>query len=106
MMRSGVLGLAVGLAAIAVVVGGGNADPAAPPRCGAPLSLATIEPALTHAATKIERGDKLTIVAVGSSSTSGTGASAPNLTYPARLEAELRQRFPGRGRRDQPGQGR
>jgi len=95
MMRSGVLGLAVGLAAIAVVVGGGNADPAAPPRCGAPLSLATIEPALTHAATKIERGDKLTIVAVGSSSTSGTGASAPNLTYPARLEAELRQRFPG-----------
>ena len=41
MMRSGVLGLAVGLAAIAVVVGGGNADPAAPPRCGAPLSLAS-----------------------------------------------------------------
>jgi lysophospholipase L1-like esterase len=94
MMRPAWLGLAVGLAALASAGGGGYADPTAPQGCGAPLSLATIDPALAHAATKIERGDKLTIVAVGSSSTSGTGASAPNLTYPARLETELRERFP------------
>ena len=94
MMRPALLGLAIGLALLAAVGGGGNADPTAPAGCGAPLSLVALETALLHAATKIERGDKLTIVAVGSSSTSGTGASAPNLTYPARLEAELRERFP------------
>jgi acyl-CoA thioesterase-1 len=36
----------------------------------------------------------LTIVAVGSSSTAGSGASSPDFSYPSRLEAELRQRFP------------
>jgi len=37
----------------------------------------------------------VTIVAVGSSSTQGTGASAPALNYPRRLEAELKARVPG-----------
>jgi lysophospholipase L1-like esterase len=36
----------------------------------------------------------LTIVAVGSSSTSGVGASAPGFSYPSRLEAALKDRFP------------
>ncbi len=38
----------------------------------------------------------LTIVAIGSSSTAGAGASSPAATYPSRLAAELRARFPGR----------
>src|SRR3954454_3119082 len=33
---------------------------------------------------------------MGSSSTEGVGASSPATTYPSRLEAELRQRFPDR----------
>ena len=37
---------------------------------------------------------KLTILAMGSSSTEGVGASSPAATYPSRLEAELRKRFP------------
>lgn len=37
----------------------------------------------------------LTIVAIGSSSTTGVGASSSARTYPAVLEAILRQRFPG-----------
>jgi lysophospholipase L1-like esterase len=37
----------------------------------------------------------LTIVAMGSSSTVGVGASSPAAAYPSRLEQELRQRFPG-----------
>jgi len=87
------------LAAVAAVValapaGGVNAEPAAPISCTAPAALATIGPALAHAAAKVEAGHKLTIVAIGSSSTSGTGASAPALAYPARLEAELHERFP------------
>jgi acyl-CoA thioesterase I len=95
MIRPALSGVVIALAVIAALLGGGSADPAAPARCGGPPSLVAIEPALTHAATRIDRGDPLKIVAVGSSSTSGTGASAPDLTYPARLEAELRARFPG-----------
>ena len=36
------------------------------------------------------------IVAVGSSSTSGAGASSPAASYPSRLAVELKQRFPAR----------
>jgi lysophospholipase L1-like esterase len=39
-------------------------------------------------------GHQVTIVALGSSSTAGAGASAPAASYPSRLEAELTQRFP------------
>jgi lysophospholipase L1-like esterase len=56
--------------------------------------LTAIEPALPRFATRIEKGEAITIVAIGSSSTQGIGASAPALTYPSRLEAELRERFP------------
>jgi lysophospholipase L1-like esterase len=41
-------------------------------------------------------GEPLTIVALGSSSTEGAGASAPEASYPARLEAALRAALPGR----------
>ena len=37
----------------------------------------------------------MTIVAVGSSSTQGVGASAPSFSYPSRLEAALKARLPG-----------
>jgi acyl-CoA thioesterase I len=39
-------------------------------------------------------GEPLTIVAIGSSSTAGAGASSAAASYPSRLAAELRQRFP------------
>src|SRR5258708_3987615 len=43
----------------------------------------------------IAAGQPVTIMALGSSSTAGAGASTPAATYPARLEVELRGRFPG-----------
>ncbi len=46
----------------------------------------------THA--RITAGDPLKIVTIGSSSTAGAGASASSRSYPARLEVELRARFP------------
>lgn len=50
-------------------------------------------PILSHAvATKSE----IQIVAIGSSSTAGSGASSPQASYPARLNAELERRFPGK----------
>jgi len=39
----------------------------------------------------------VTIMALGSSSTAGAGASTPAASYPGRLEVELRSRFPGVG---------
>jgi lysophospholipase L1-like esterase len=61
--------------------------------CAAPSELIAIGPALVHAAARVERDQPLTIVAVGSSSTAGVGASGPNLNYPSQLQAELSRRF-------------
>jgi lysophospholipase L1-like esterase len=55
----------------------------------------SIEAALDRTSSRIRSGQPLTIVAMGSSSTLGVGASSPALSYPSRLEQELRQQFPG-----------
>lgn len=60
---------------------------------GPPAGLPIVAP-LERLAARIDQGGPLTIVAIGSSSTVGTGATAPDRSYPSRLEAELRQRFP------------
>ena len=86
--------LAAAVIAIGVSADRADSDMSAPAGCAAPSELTAIGPALARGAGRIERGEKLTIVAVGSSSTQGVGASAPGLSYPSRLEAELRQRFP------------
>ena len=39
-------------------------------------------------------GEPITIVAIGSSSTAGAGASSPAANYPSRLAVELKQHFP------------
>jgi lysophospholipase L1-like esterase len=54
-----------------------------------------IEAALDRTSSRILSGQPLTIVAMGSSSTLGVGASSPAFSYPSRLEQELRQQFPG-----------
>jgi lysophospholipase L1-like esterase len=66
-----------------------------PANCAAPPALSAIEAALDRTSSRILSGKPLTIVAMGSSSTLGVGASTPALSYPSRLEQELRQRFPG-----------
>jgi lysophospholipase L1-like esterase len=63
--------------------------------CDTPLDLVRLAQPLSHLAQKIAAGTPITIVAIGSSSTAGTGASSPAATYPSRLEAELKQRFAG-----------
>lgn len=50
---------------------------------------------LPNTARAIRRGQELVIVAVGSSSTVGVGASGAGNTYPARLAQELSLRWPG-----------
>jgi len=70
--------------------------PAAPATCTAPAELARFDRPLIHTMRRLANGQPLTIVAIGSSSTAGAGASSPDATYPSRLAVELRARFPGR----------
>lgn len=82
----------------ASAAGGARAEEALPFRgdCKATAATARLEGGgLTHLAARIAQKEAITIVAFGSSSTAGTGASSVFTTYPARLQAELKQYFPG-----------
>jgi acyl-CoA thioesterase I len=69
---------------------------AEPELCAGPAGSLPIIAPLEHLAARIDKGGPLTVVAMGSSSTSGVGASSPNLAYPSQLEIELRRIFPER----------
>ncbi|ACA16553.1 lipolytic protein G-D-S-L family [Methylobacterium sp. 4-46] len=86
--------IATGLALVLGLAAAATALPTA--RSGhAPVATATVaaQP-LPHLARQLARGASLRIVAFGSSSTEGVGASSPAAAYPARLEAALRQALP------------
>jgi acyl-CoA thioesterase-1 len=68
----------------------------AAPACTVPAEFARLGHTLARLARRLAMAEPITIVAIGSSSTSGAGASSPAATYPSRLEAELKARFPGR----------
>lgn len=65
------------------------------PACNAPLNLLRLTNPLARLARKLNNREPVTIVAIGSSSTAGAGASSRAANYPSRLQAELRRRFPG-----------
>jgi acyl-CoA thioesterase-1 len=92
------------IAAAAAVIGAGFFEglparayagvikPTMPQSRSAPL--ARLDYPLPHVAVRLAAGDGLKIVALGSSSTEGIGASSPGRSYPARLNAYLRARYP------------
>jgi len=63
--------------------------------CSAPAEFARFNYPLPNAARRLAGGGPLTIVAIGSSSTAGAGASSPAASYPSRLALELKRRLPG-----------
>ena len=65
------------------------------PKCSAPADATGLENLPTNFREKVAERRPLKIVAIGSSSTFGTGASSPDKSYPRRLEAELKARLPG-----------
>jgi lysophospholipase L1-like esterase len=69
------------------------AQTVAPP-CNVRLDTARLANPLPRVARKLAAGMPITIVAIGSSSTAGAGASAPDRSYPSRLQVELSQHFP------------
>lgn len=68
--------------------------PAINPACIIPPELAHFELPLPRAARRLAARQPLKIVAIGSSSTYGQGASSRAWTYPRRLQLELAYRFP------------
>jgi acyl-CoA thioesterase I len=89
----------VGALALACLFAGANSTrPAAAeteaPACVIPKGLVRLNLPLRRTARQLEDRKFTLIVAVGSSSTAGAGASSPAAAYPSRLMAELAQRFP------------
>ena len=90
---SSVLPVGALLTALAVVPAVAE-TPAPNYNCVAPPDLARLDYPLRRTGLRIAAGLPITIVAVGSSSTSGHGASSPAMSYPSRLEVELKTLFP------------
>lgn len=72
----------------------GLAAPAAAELCSAPRALVEVRASLPRTLERIRAGHAVVIVALGSSSTAGAGASRPEYSYPARLEAILARAYP------------
>ena len=68
---------------------------ASPASCGAPAAFARFDHPLVRTARWLASGEPLTVVAIGSSSTAGAGASSPAANYPSQLAIELKARLPG-----------
>jgi acyl-CoA thioesterase-1 len=62
--------------------------------CSAPGEYTHFAQPLAHTMRRLADGAPLTIVAIGSSSTAGAGATSSAANYPSQLAADLRQQFP------------
>jgi len=63
------------------------------PACRVVASQDRLDYPLARVSRRLESERSIKIVAIGSSSTAGAGASSPEAAYPSRLEAELTQHF-------------
>ena len=70
-------------------------NPGPPAACNVTLDQVRLDLPLVHTARVLASGKPLKIVALGSSSTYGAGASTSAASYPSRLADELARRFPG-----------
>lgn len=94
-MKHADLVAAAGLALLLSTAAAPAAQPA-PTTCPRNSAFTRLDAPLPRLALKLHSADPVVIVAIGSSSTAGAGASAADFSYPARLQFALRARFPGR----------
>jgi acyl-CoA thioesterase-1 len=88
---------AVLIAAVAGVVATANVANATDPyriECASPTDLTQLSRPLKRVAERLARNEQITILAIGSSSTEGYGASGAEFTYPSRLAVELKTLLP------------
>jgi lysophospholipase L1-like esterase len=71
-----------------------TAEPASVRKCTLYKDLAKLDYPLPRAGRRIAAGEPLRVVAIGSSSTAGAGASSLATAYPSRLAVELEELFP------------
>jgi acyl-CoA thioesterase-1 len=83
LIRSGTLALLAAMLLAAPVAAAPDGE-----SCAAPHEMTRLRDGLARTATRIERHEKLTIDAIGSSSTAGYGASDPAFNYPSQFAAE------------------
>jgi lysophospholipase L1-like esterase len=103
MMVRSMLAFSTFVAAALILVGTGPAHAQAidagdgdmPAACRVPAAVFVDEAKLPHVARRVAKDRRLVVVALGSSSTLGSGASAPSAAWPIRLEADLRRRLSG-----------
>jgi len=91
-----VAALAAALAHVPAAAETASPSPAREHVCAAPANLTHLDFPLNRLANRLRRGEPAKIVAIGSSSTAGAGASSPAASYPSRLQVELRELFPQR----------
>jgi hypothetical protein len=90
-MRAGALRVALQL----LLLVGHAPLAAASPDCAVPAELIEDDPRLPETKARLEAKRPLTIVALGGGSTAGTAVGTTEKAWPARLEAAMRQRWPG-----------
>jgi acyl-CoA thioesterase-1 len=86
----GFMGLVTGTATVSAQGSAQGSD-----SCAAPSLVTASAQQLPHTRVALSQKHDLRVVAVGSSSTQGTGASSPAHAYPAQLDEILERRFPG-----------
>jgi lysophospholipase L1-like esterase len=87
-----------GAAVAALMFGAAVLQPAhaqTPAPCNPTIDLVRLAHPLARVAHKLIAKEPITIVAMGSSSTWGAGASSPAFNYPNKLAEELKAHFPG-----------
>jgi acyl-CoA thioesterase I len=104
-LRLSVIALAIGLAALPGPSSGFDADVLATPKLAAapalgsaaapPQATGALRPQLSRLARTLRGARSVKVLAIGSSSTAGVGASSPSRSYPARLEADLESALSG-----------
>ncbi|MGZ5836623.1 MAG: SGNH/GDSL hydrolase family protein [Xanthobacteraceae bacterium] len=63
-------------------------------QCKSQPALTDIGQSLSNTSARLAAGEPIKIVAIGSSSTAGAGASSPDASYPSRLQVELSAQYP------------
>ncbi len=93
-MRGGCCLLGITLAALVALAGlPVTAEPLSAP-AGCAASAVGLGAPLDRTGRLVDSGKSPVILAIGSSSTLGTGASAPAMSYPSRLQRDLGEAFP------------
>ena len=83
---------AIAIVAAAAVAPASAAEPAPCPNAG---TSAFLQGELPRFSARLAQGRTLKIVAIGSSSTAGAGATSASNSYPSQLESDLSRRYPG-----------